>query len=421
MRPPLELHAIEIQKLRKASMTRWLGSGRLDVDVLSLARLAADPAIADVTVELVGPGEPIRLVNVLDVVEPATKADDRESSFPGIIGDIRRAGVGRTVRLEGAAIVALADLDQTHPEEVRAHHLDGDSVIDMSGSAAHCTHWSGTHNIVMNFSAAPESSLRAVDNAIRRGMLAAAEEIAAAVASLVPDRIDIIDLHDAGNDLPSVCLILLVGSEGPLQDTILYGRPLEGIMPILVEPAELLDGALINGAFDWAGVRNSSYFYQRNALAIELIQQHGVTLNFSGAVLTLAYLSSAKEKARSAMQAANLAEQLGADGALISGYASGNSQTDLMLVIRACEKAGIRTVGLAAETNGGLTDHLPEADCLVSVGNKEEFVHGWAPRRVIGGAMRTGRDGHTAEPLPLISYVGSTSQLGNTRFKAVWR
>ena len=37
-------------------------------------------------------------------------------------------------------------------------------------------------------------------------------------------------------------------------------------MPTLLDPRELLDGALVNGAFDWAAIRNPTYFYQRSAL-----------------------------------------------------------------------------------------------------------------------------------------------------------
>ena len=42
-------------------------------------------------------------------------------------------------------------------------------------------------------------------------------------------------------------------------------------------------------------------------------------------------------------------------------------------------------VALVCETNGGLTDHVPEADCLVSTGNEDELVDAWTPERVIGG------------------------------------
>jgi glycine reductase complex component B subunit alpha and beta len=418
-RQTFELHTLDVHGVRQATETGWR-DGLLEVDLDGIAAVAdCDPAIAEVAVELVRPGDPVRLVNVVDVVEPAGKPD-AGPGFPGILGDVRQAGVGRTVRLGGAAVVALADLDREHATEVRAYSLDGDAVIDMDGPCARCCHWSGTHNVVVNFAPRPDATLADIDRGIRHGTLAVADALASSAGDATPDNVEHLDLSDPVGDLPTVCMILQVGSEGALLDTFLYGRPLEGIVPTLLDPAELLDGALVNGAMDWAGVRNPTYFYQRNDVALGLARAHRVHLNFAGIVLALAYLSSETDKARSALQAANLAAHLGSSGAVICGFASGNSQTDLMLTIRACERAGIRTVGLVSETDGGLTDHVGEADCLVSAGNEEELMPSWEPRRAIGGAMRSGLDPRRPGPVPLVSYFGSTSQLGNTRFKAVW-
>ena len=84
------------------------------------------------------------------------------------------------------------------------------------------------------------------------------------------------------------------------------------------------------------------------------------------------------------MLAAKVAGELGADGAIVTTDAGGNSHTDTMLTVRACEQAGIRAVALVAEM-GGLTDHVPEADAIVSVGNAEELVPEWRPEHVVGG------------------------------------
>ena len=69
-----------------------------------------------------------------------------------------------------------------------------------------------------------------------------------------------------------------------------------------------------------------------------------------------------------------------------------------MLTCRACERLGIRTVVLVAETNAGLTDHVPEADAMVSVGNEEELVAEWRARRVVGGDVML--DGQPAREPP---------------------
>ena len=98
---------------------------------------------------------------------------------------------------------------------------------------------------------------------------------------------------------------------------------------------------------------------------------------------------------------------LGADGAIVTTDAGGNSHTDVMLTVRACEEAGVRTTAIVAEmadpdsTSSGLTDWVPEADSIVSAGNAEELVPAWEPERVLGGDTLldgTSRGGRRADP-----------------------
>ena len=183
-----------------------------------------------------------------------------------------------------------------------------------------------------------------------------------------------------------MCGILQVASEGPLTDTFLYGRAVGGIDPTVLDPLELLDGALTNGAYDWPAVRNVTATYQDSSLVRTLLAGHGERLRFAGLILALGYLDGSFEKQRSAMLSARLARWLGADGAICTTFSSGNSHTDTMLTVRACESLGIRTTAIISETNGGLTDHVAEADSIVSVGNEDELVEPWTPDRVVGAA-----------------------------------
>jgi hypothetical protein len=90
-----------------------------------------------------------------------------------------------------------------------------------------------------------------------------------------------------------------------------------------------------------------------------------------------------------------------------------------MLTVRACERAGIRTVALVAEM-GGLTDHVPEADAIVSAGNAEELVPEWRPERVLGGeTLLDGRPAADCGPVPVRNYLGATCQLGDLDLRAV--
>ena len=139
----------------------------------------------------------------------------------------------------------------------------------------------------------------------------------------------------------------------------------------------------------------------------------------AGLVACRGYNQSAVDKERAAMLAAKLAGELGADGAIVTTDAGGNSHTDTMLTVRACEQAGVRTTAIVAEmadpeaTASGLTDWVPEADSIVSAGNAEELVPAWTPERVLGGdVLLDGTAAAAAGPIPARNYLGAVNQTG---------
>lgn len=394
------------------AVTRWTG-GRLEIDLDAVTAVGTnEPSIAEVRAWIVGPTDPVRIVNVLDAVEPAVKTADPKKTFPGALGPPALAGRGRTNRIDGVAVIPTCDWRKvTLPD---AEELPA-ACVDMGGPGAERSAWSATTNVVLSFSPQPGAPVAELDRAIRRSTLRTARDLAATTAAEEPDHVetypDVSDVRDG--DLPAVCVILQVGSEGPLFDTFLYGRAMQGMDPTLLDPREVLDGALTSGAYDWAGMRNPTAFYQRNSLIRELFAADGKRARFAGVIAALGYLDSGSEKQRSAMLSARLAQQLGADGVVCTTFESGNSHTDTMLTVRACERLGIRTVAMVAETNGGLTDSVPEADAIVSVGNEDELVPAWTPERVLGGD-----DPFPGRPVPTWAYLGAASQMGDMRWTA---
>ena len=77
-----------------------------------------------------------------------------------------------------------------------------------------------------------------------------------------------------------------------MTDTFLYGRAVGGIDPTVLDPLELLDGALTNGAYDWPAVRNVTAIYQDSSLVRTLLAGHGERLRFAGLILALGYLDT---------------------------------------------------------------------------------------------------------------------------------
>jgi glycine reductase complex component B subunit alpha and beta len=413
MLPPFELATYVVSEVVEGSSSRW-EAGRLHMDVAELVSSAADPALDEIHLDVVRPGDAVRVANVLDAVLPDVKVADPKRTFPGALGTLAPSGHGQTNRVGGLSVLPVCDwlaAGYTTEDEFP------DSLVDMDGPGAGMTRWGSTTNVLVRCVPAEGAPIGDVDRAVRRASLRIARDIASTTLDREPDSVETFSAPAVGADpgLPAVCGILQVASEGPLTDTFLYGRAVGGIDPTVLDPFELLDGALTNGAYDWPAVRNVTATYQDSSLVRTLLAGHGERLRFAGLILALGYLDSSFEKQRSAMLSARLARWLGADGAICTTFSSGNSHTDTMLTVKACESLGIRTTAIVTETNGGLTDHVPEADSIVSVGNEDQLVDPWSPDRVIG-ADRPVRVG---EPAPLWVYLGACVQTGDMSLTAV--
>ena len=391
----LEIATFAVDEVVEGTQTGW-SDRRLTVSLPQLAVGAGEPALAEATVEVVRPGDPVRISNVLDVVLPDVLIDD-----------------ARLHRLDGVAVVSVCDwvaAGYAKAEELPA------SLIDMAGPASDRSPWGGTVNVVVRCVPAPGIAIADADAAIRRLAAQVARELALATNGREPTRIDAYGpLSPADGSLPGVALILQVASEGPLVDTFWDGRPLGVFEPRTIPARNVLAGSLTNGAYDWPGVRNVTAVYQDNTLIRELHAAHGATLRFVGVILAPGYLDGATQKRLAAEASASLATELGADAVVCTTFSSGNSHTDTMLTVQACERLGIRTVALVCETNGGLTDHVPEATSLISTGNEDELVEAWTPVRIIGGQALA----RVGERTAAVHYVGGLVQTGDARWTAV--
>ena len=129
----LELHKIAIRKLEWGPRT-GARDHVLTVNKEELVSLLLeDPALRNVEAELVHPGESVRILPCKDAVEPRCKLEGPGEVFPGWIGDVDTVGQGKTLVLEGAAVLTTGRL--VAPQE---------GIVDMSGPGAAYTPFSKT-------------------------------------------------------------------------------------------------------------------------------------------------------------------------------------------------------------------------------------------------------------------------------------
>jgi glycine reductase complex component B subunit alpha and beta len=379
------------------------------------SELLGDASVEGVSVEVVPPGSPVRVTHVLDAVEPRIRPDGRPA-FP----TEGRAGEGRTNRLDGVVVLSCLDF----PGEERPLH-EQESIVDLGGPGAALTPFADMTAVVLTFSPGGSGHV-AIDAEARRATLAVAEKVARGSLDAEPEDVERFELGPADESLPAVAALIQLSDLGALYIQYVYGVPAgDAGLPRVVDPAEVLDGAVTCGEYHWAAMRNPTWFFQRNELIRTLYREHGRTLRFAGMVLMRGYEQSAADKQSAAERAAGVAGELGADGVLITTDAGGNSHTDVMLTCRACEQAGIKTTIVLAEetdpqsTKPILTDWVREADSIVSTGNVEELVEAWKPVRVLGGdLLLDGTPAAEAGPIPVRNYLGAANQMGQLALSA---
>ncbi len=224
----------------------------------------------------------------------------------------------------------------------------------------------------------------------------------------------------------------MLQSQGLLHDTWVYGVDAKRILPTLMSPTEIMDGAIISGNCVSACDKNSTFSHQNNPIIEALFKRHGTDLNFAGVVITNENVTLA-DKQRSSSLAVRLARLLGAEAAVISEEGFGNPDADLILNCVKAEKAGLKTVLVTDEyagTNGAsqsLADSCPEGDAVVTAGNANATIILPAMARVIGdqgqaevvaGGFFGSRRPDGSLEVELQAILGATSELGLNRLGA---
>ncbi len=418
----LEVGKVCIESVQFGDTTQVV-DGTLLIDRDELCRHAQweDHRILGVEVELANPGESTRIMPVKDVIEPRVKVNGSGGVFPGFVSGVQTVGSGRTLALAGCAVVTVSRIIAFQ-----------EGIIDMDGPGAELSSFSGLRNIVLLFDLREDIAPHEKEVAVRLGGLRAAAYLGEAAREVEPDEVVTYEAPPLGEalaahpGLPKVAFVYMLQSQGLLHDTYVYGVDAKGIVPSLLSPTEVLDGAIVSGNCVSACDKNTTYHHQNNPVIEELYAHHGKDLNFIGVVITNENVTLA-DKERSSDYTAKLVEMIGADGVIIAEEGFGNPDTDLIMNCNKIEQRGIKTVLMTDEFAGrdgssqSLVDASKQADAVVSAGNANATITLPPMKRIIGhldsaDVLAGGFSGCLADDgsitVELQAIVGATNILG---------
>ncbi len=366
----LELGTFPVTNVREGNETGY-SDGELTIDVDALAALVLeDPAITHARIEIAHPGDSTRIVGYIDVLEPRVKVEGPGVAYPGICDrDAATVGTGRTHRLEGVGVVNLPDT--TPPpgldEEKRPQAFD--TIYDQSGPSAELIPYGKLHSVCVLVNTDRNLSAAARAWAAEAAAMKVSDALAATVADASPASVRVFESPETDRqDLPRVVYISCHNSPEHYADSVRgFGTATYGLSrlnaPWLLNPNEWLDGAV-------AG--RDSWILVNNPIVQDLYSRHGTEIIFAGCIVIRTRWSQQVEKNVTSNQAAKIAQQVGATGAVVSWDAGGNDFMEVIRTVQACEKIGINTVFLTTEehpdTGSPLLEPLPEAQAVVSTG-----------------------------------------------------
>ena len=423
----LELGCVQINDIQFASESK-VENGTIYVNAEELkALLLEDENLKSVELEIAKPGESVRIMPVKDVIEPRVKVNGGGNLFPGVISKVETVGSGRTNVLKGSAVVTTGKIVGFQ-----------EGIIDMCGEGAKYTPFSQLNNLVVVCEPIDGLAKHAHEKAVRFAGLKAADYIGKLAKDVEPDEVKVYETCSVKEgiekypELPRIAYVLMLQSQGLMHDTYVYGVDMKQSLPTILNPTELMDGAILSGNCVSACDKNTTYHHLNNPVVADLFEQHGKTLNFVGVIITNENVYLA-DKMRSSDWTSKLCEFLGVDGAIVSQEGFGNPDTDLIMNCKKIEGKGVKTVIITDEYAGrdGASQSLADADAsanaVVTGGNANMVINLPAMDKVIGypevaDIIAGGFDGSLHEDGSIVAELqvitGATNEMGFNKLSA---
>ena len=383
-----------------------LRDGTLILNRQELTRIADSAVFSNLQIELVRPGESCRILGIHDCMQPRCKADNPDVSYPGMLGNMGTVGEGRTVALKGVLI-----------SEIYYAPCNIKYYLDMGGPCAEYSNFSRHCHIIIDAKPADGVSTPVYTEELKKASLRLNVFLARKAIGMAPDETEIFDPDkEVDPSLPRVAYLVTHMAAGDNWNFFLYGQSAEKMLPVVVQPTEILDGAMLWRYWE------PNYYLQNEVYIRTLLRRHGRDINFVGMVINNNVTRIDSKKALTMMAVQLCRKTLRADCLVINKSGMGHSQIDSMMAYKWSETFGMPAViSLSAVSNDAPSDMLivsdPSVDAAVNSG-RNFILHHPKVERVIGeqahvpsleGLDVRGPFTHSTN----FAYLGIWSQLGD--------
>lgn len=369
---------LELQKLNVKNIVLTnedsinAGTINVDADAFKNALMQIDPGIESIELDIARPGDSYRIIPVKDVIEPRVKREGKGEVFPGFFGNNHMVGEGKTLVLKGCAVVTTGNIVGFQ-----------EGIIDMSGVGAEYTPFSKTINLVVKCIVDESLQVHHREKIVRLVGLQAAKLLAEIAIESAPDEKKTYEykgmVSKGVSKLPRVGYVYMLQSQGLLHDTYVYGVDAKQLLPSLISPTEVMDGAIVSGNCVSACDKVQTYIHTNNPIIEELFERDGKDFDFVGVIITNENVTL-KDKETSSRYTAKLASMLELDAAVISEEGFGNPDADLVMNCNNLEELGIKTVLVTDEYAGrmgegqSLADVTEKGNAVVTAGNANQVI-----------------------------------------------
>jgi len=370
----LEMGHINITDIKFASESK-IEDGVLYVSEEAVKEIVLeDEKLKSVALDIAKPGESTRITPVKDVIEPRVKVEGRGGIFPGVISKVDTVGSGKTYALKGMAVITAGKIVGFQ-----------EGIIDMTGPGADYTPFSKLNNLVLVIEPAADIKQHDYEKAVRFAGFRVAAYIGELARELTADETFEYETYTIKEgmekfpNLPRVAYVQMLQSQGLLHDTYVYGVDAKRTLSTILNPTEVMDGAIVSGNCVSACDKNTTYHHLNNPVIHDMFEQHGKTINFVCQIITNENVYLA-DKQRSSDWTAKMCKLLDLDGVIVSQEGFGNPDTDLIMNCKKIEAEGVKTVIITDEYAGrdgksqSLADADPAADAVVTGGNANQVI-----------------------------------------------